>query len=91
MGDLETAFIDKEMCMFDRLIKRIADKVLAIINYVLTGGPLNGYKTALGGLLYILEQFVPGFPTVEITDGLSADEILLIWGAIHKLIKAVKK
>lgn len=77
--------------MFDRWIKKVAERVLRIINFVLTGGPLNGYKTLLGALLYILEQFVPGFPKVEVADGLDADELFLIWGAVHKLIKAVKK
>lgn len=77
--------------MFDRWIKKIAEKVLKLVNYLLAGGPLNGYKTYLGGLLWLLTQLVPGFPVIEIADGLSADELLVIYGALHKLIKKLKK
>jgi hypothetical protein len=46
---------------------------------------LDGYKKYLGILLYLAAKFIPGFPVIDITSGVTADQALLIWGVVSDL------
>lgn len=64
-----------------------------IAKLVNLGGIGSGYKTILGTLLLLLPQYVPGFPTLDISDGngVTAAQILLVLASFKKLLEKFKK
>lgn len=54
-------------------------------------GPLDGWKTILGTALMLLAQFVPGFPVLDLSHGITGAEMLLVLAALKKLLEKFKK
>jgi hypothetical protein len=59
------------------------------LRWILHGGPLNGYKRQLGILLWVLSRFFPQLAVIDVVDGISDSEILLLWGFISAELKKV--
>ncbi len=57
-----------------------------IVKTVWSGWFLDGYKTPLTLILLALTK--SGIvPEIDVTDGLSIDELLLVWGALDAKLK----
>lgn len=66
------------------MLRRIFEKLLH-------GSVLDGYKKYIGILLYLATKFIPGFPVIDIAEGVTADQAIMIWGIVSDLYKKVKK
>ena len=53
-------------------------------------GPLDGYKTIIGTFLLMLPQYVPGFPVLNLSNGITAAQILLIFASLKKVLEKLK-
>jgi hypothetical protein len=62
-----------------------------IFEKLLHGAFLDGYKKYIGIFLYLATKFIPGFPVIDVSEGITADQAILIWGVISDLYKKVKK
>lgn len=69
----------------------MSNKVVSILQKILGLGPLNGYKTIIAAALTVLAKYIPGFPSLDILDGVSAQEIFLALAALQKLLEKFKK
>jgi hypothetical protein len=54
-------------------------------------GPLSGYKTILAALLMLAPRAIPGFPVIDLGNGVTPDQILLCLAALKKLLEKFKK
>lgn len=72
--------------LFDK-VKKIAGRASTVIGYVLKGGPFDGAKTPLALLLLVLTKSGV-FPEVDFMDGLSLDELAVIYASIDAKLKA---
>lgn len=54
---------------------------------------IDGKKKYIGILLYLAHVFIPGFPKLDLEtlNGLSVDQIILLWGVISDAYKKVVK
>lgn len=65
----------------------IRDSVIArITSYIWKGGPIDGYKTPLA-LIFLAFTKLGFLPEINIEDGISLDEVSLIWSAIDAKLK----
>jgi hypothetical protein len=62
-----------------------------IFEHILHGSVLDGYKKYIGILLYLAAKFIPGFPVIDISGGITADQAIMIWGVISDMYKKIKK
>lgn len=75
--------------MLNKLRAKLVEKALGLLNAFLTGN-FDGYKTFLAVILNALAQFVPGFPVIDVAAGLTLEQLLLLQGLLHKLVKKVR-
>lgn len=67
---------------------KIRDSVVGkITGWLWKGGPIDGAKTPLS-LLFLALVKAGILPAINIDDGVTLDELLLIWAAIDAKIKA---
>lgn len=50
-------------------------------------GPLAGWKTILAAVLLFLPKVVPGFPELDIANGIDAGQIFLALAALQKVLE----
>lgn len=50
-------------------------------------GPLAGWKTILATILLFLPKIIPGFPVLDITNGIDAGQIFLALAALQKVLE----
>ena len=61
------------------------------VNKLINLGPLNGWKTVLAAALYNLAKYVPGFPVIDLGQGVTPDQALLILAAVKKLLEKLRR
>lgn len=60
-----------------------------VTGIIWSGGPLDNFKTLLSLIVLALTK-AGVIPEIDVTDGLSVDELLLIWGALDAKLKDYK-
>lgn len=61
------------------------------LNKLINLGPLNGYKTILAALLVVAGRMIPGFPVIDLGQGVTPDQVLLVLAALKKLLEKFKR
>jgi len=61
-------------------------KLKAIFKYIFKGGALDGAKTPLALVFLALTKYGI-LPAINVEDGFTLDEIMLVWAAVHTKLK----
>ena len=68
-------------------MKPLLQRLLKLLGYAWKGGPLDGWKSYLGFLLYVASKTIPGFPLIDLGQGITPEMALMLWGILDKYLK----
>ena len=65
----------------------MSNKFTSILWKIIGLGPLAGWKTILAAILLFLPKIIPGFPELDIANGIDASQIFLALAALQKVLE----